>query len=104
MSRHAFDYQDSRDIQIIGAAWGIGAPDHGCADGPSALQAAGLMKTLQAMQVEVSWLVTLSSSSGECNTLSAVSSDVNAAGPVDRIPDDPNSTATMDGMNAAYSP
>ncbi|MEO6022726.1 MAG: ornithine--oxo-acid transaminase [Burkholderiales bacterium] len=74
MSRHAFDYQDSRDIQIIGAAWGIGAPDHGCVDGPSALQAAGLMKTLQAMQVEVSWLVTLSSSSGECNTLSAVSS------------------------------
>ena len=73
MSLHSLDYQDSREIQIIGSAWGIGAPDHGCADGPLALEAAGLMKMLQAIQVEASWRDTLAAPSGEGSALSVVS-------------------------------
>ena len=73
MSLHSLDYQDSREIQIIGSAWGIGAPDHGCANGPLALKAAGLMKMLQAIQVEASWRDTLAAPSGEGSALSVVS-------------------------------
>lgn len=46
-------------IQIIGAASGLGAQDHGCADGPVALRAAGLLTRLQAAGLNARWQETL---------------------------------------------
>jgi len=48
-----------RPIQIIGAASGLGAQDHGCADGPDALRAAGLLTRLQAAGLDATWKETL---------------------------------------------
>jgi len=48
-----------RPIQIIGAASGLGAQDHGCADGPDALRAAGVLTRLQAAGLDARWSETL---------------------------------------------
>lgn len=45
-----------RPIQIIGAASGLGAQDHGCADGPEALRSAGLQARLTNSGLSASWM------------------------------------------------
>jgi len=48
-----------RPIHIIGVASGLGAQDQGCADGPDALRAAGLLTRLQATGLDARWQETL---------------------------------------------
>jgi arginase len=48
-----------RPIQIIGVASGLGAQDQGCADGPEALRAGGLLTRLQAAGLRANWQETL---------------------------------------------
>lgn len=54
----------SRSIRIVGAAIGQGAQDRGCASGPQALRAAGLLPRLQAHGLDVSWETTLRTEAG----------------------------------------
>ena len=49
----------SRSIQIVGAAIGQGAQDHGCASAPQALRSAGLVPRLQARGLSAAWETTL---------------------------------------------
>jgi arginase len=46
-------------VEIIGAASGHGAPDPRCADGPAALQAAGLLARLRAAGINAGWRATV---------------------------------------------
>ncbi len=39
---------NNKTLQLLGAAWGLGAKNHGCADGPAALQQASCLQALMA--------------------------------------------------------
>jgi ornithine--oxo-acid transaminase len=54
-----------RDIAIIGVASGIGAPDPGCADGPSVLAAMGVAKMLQSADRNAAWTTTVVPAEGD---------------------------------------
>lgn len=47
--------QVHRSIRILGAAWGIGARDRRCEDGPDTLRATGLVSRLRSRGIDVSW-------------------------------------------------
>ena len=49
----------SRELRIIGAAWGIGARDHRCAQGPAALAATRPLDQLKARGVRATWRDTI---------------------------------------------
>jgi ornithine--oxo-acid transaminase len=53
----------SRDIKIIGAAWGIGARDSGCAGAPEHLRAAGLERMLRGSGGRTVWQETIAAPS-----------------------------------------
>ena len=44
-----------RELRIIGAAWGLGARDRGCAEGPAALAAGRPVELLKARGVTAEW-------------------------------------------------
>lgn len=47
--------QGHRPVRILGAAWGIGARDRRCEDGPDTLRATGLVSRLRSRGLNVSW-------------------------------------------------
>ena len=51
-------------VSIIGAAWGLGALDGGCADGPADLHQRGLIGALKARGIDAEWAMNIAPESG----------------------------------------
>jgi len=78
-----------RNVSVIGAAWGLGAPNPGCGDGPDVLKSIGLVQAIGAQRAHVGWLGTVHADSKgsldsqiarACSTLADVVTGVVARG------------------------